>query len=259
MVEICVAVADLDSAHGLMQGLARLFDRASVSFDSTRSEVRVRSEWESRAVMHVIDAVESWLAADDIGSAKLSIGDRSVTLFGPGRSAPPQRDLSEQAEGHAMKNACVATPASETDDQVRALATISALMRSAQGGNDSVTMLGRACESIGRALGFERTGIVRLSDDDRADAIAAHDWPLRELTEFAASAEVHAIFGLARQTGDVLLLTQALTLARGSRAVVVVPLIAAGRCHGFLLAARGDTAFDLDPTSRLLLATLGDI
>src|SRR5207248_1750322 len=34
---------------------------------------------------------------------------------------------------------------------------------------------------------------------------------------------------------------------------------AAGRCHGFLLAARGDTAFDLDPTSRLLLATLGDI
>jgi hypothetical protein len=98
MVEICVAVADLDSAHGLMQGLARLFDRASVSFDSTRSEVRVRSEWESRAVVHVIDAVENWLANDDVGSAKLSIGDRSVTLFGPGRSAPPQRGLSEQAE-----------------------------------------------------------------------------------------------------------------------------------------------------------------
>ena len=96
MVEICVAVADPACAHGLMQGLARLFGRSSVSFDTRRSEVRVRSEWESRAVIHVIDAVESWLAADDVVSAELSIGDRSVTLFGPGRSAPPPRALSEQ-------------------------------------------------------------------------------------------------------------------------------------------------------------------
>src|SRR5437868_6911229 len=108
-----------------------------------------------------------------------------------------------------MTEACVTTPVFETDRQVRALATISALMRSAQGDNDSVTMLGRVCESIGRTLGFERTGIVRLSDDDRADAIAAHGWPLRELTDFAASAEVRAALGEARRPGGVLALTQA--------------------------------------------------
>jgi len=98
MVEICVAVAEPACADGLMQALARLFGRASVSFDSARSEVRVRSEWESRAVIHVIDAVEGWLAADDVVSAKLSIGDRSVTLFGPGSSTPAPQVLSKHGE-----------------------------------------------------------------------------------------------------------------------------------------------------------------
>jgi hypothetical protein len=84
MVEICVAVADPDCAHGLMRALATLFDRSSVSFDRARSEVRVCSEWESRSVMRVIDVVESWLAADGIASAKLSIGARSYTMVGPG-------------------------------------------------------------------------------------------------------------------------------------------------------------------------------
>jgi hypothetical protein len=31
----------------------------------------------------VIDAVQSWLEADGLGSAKLSIGDRSYTMVGP--------------------------------------------------------------------------------------------------------------------------------------------------------------------------------
>jgi hypothetical protein len=87
MVEICLAVADPTHAHGLMRRLAELFGRSSVSFDRTRNEVRVRSEWESRAVMEVIDVVENWLAADGIASAKLSIGDRSHTLFGPASPA----------------------------------------------------------------------------------------------------------------------------------------------------------------------------
>jgi len=85
MVEIRVALSDPAHAHGLMRALAGLFDRSSVSFDSARSEVRVHSEWESRAVMQVVSAVEGWLAADAIDSAKLSIGDRSVMLFGPGK------------------------------------------------------------------------------------------------------------------------------------------------------------------------------
>ncbi len=84
MVEIRVALTDSTVAHGLLQRLARLFDRSSVSFDGMHNEVRVRSEWESRSVVEVIDVVQSWLEADDVDSAKLSVGDRSYTMLGPG-------------------------------------------------------------------------------------------------------------------------------------------------------------------------------
>jgi hypothetical protein len=80
MVVIRVVVTDASHLHGLMLRLGRLFDRSSVSFDGARREVRVRSEWESRSVVEVIDAVQSWLAADGLGSATLSVGDRSYTL-----------------------------------------------------------------------------------------------------------------------------------------------------------------------------------
>ncbi len=83
MMEIRVAIANAADAHVLMRRLATPFDRASVSFDRARSEVRVRSERESRAVLQVIDVVESWLLADDIASAKLSVGERSYTLASP--------------------------------------------------------------------------------------------------------------------------------------------------------------------------------
>jgi hypothetical protein len=83
MVEIRVVVADGVGARGLMRRLAVLFGRASVSFDRRRNEVRVRSEWESRSVVEVIDTVQAWLAADEIDSAELSVGDRSYTMVGP--------------------------------------------------------------------------------------------------------------------------------------------------------------------------------
>ena len=82
MVEIRVEVPDAGGALGLIRNLRGLFERYSVSFDGTRNEVRVRSEWESRSVDHVIDMVEWWLGAVGAGSAKLSIDDRSYTVVG---------------------------------------------------------------------------------------------------------------------------------------------------------------------------------
>src|SRR4029453_10947308 len=61
MVEIRVAVPDATRVHGLMHHLGGVFDCSSVSFDETRSEVQVRSEWESRSLVQVLGAVESWL------------------------------------------------------------------------------------------------------------------------------------------------------------------------------------------------------
>jgi hypothetical protein len=83
MVEICVGVAEGGGVHGLMRRLTGVFDRSSVSFDGARKEVRVRSEWESRAVVQVIGAVEEWLVEDGIDAAELSIGDRSYILVAP--------------------------------------------------------------------------------------------------------------------------------------------------------------------------------
>jgi hypothetical protein len=83
MVEICVSVADVGRVSGLMRRLATLFDRSSVSFDRSRKEVRVKSEWESRGVVRVVEAVEAWLEEDGVEAATLSIGDRSYTLAGP--------------------------------------------------------------------------------------------------------------------------------------------------------------------------------
>jgi hypothetical protein len=92
MVEIRVAVPDATRVQGLMRRLAGLFDRSSVSFDGARREVRVRSEWESRSVVQVLGAVESWLAEDGPDSARLSVGDRSYTMLGPrGLGAPDGR------------------------------------------------------------------------------------------------------------------------------------------------------------------------
>jgi hypothetical protein len=80
MVEIRVAVEDATSAVKLARRLATLFDRASISFDRSHSEVRVESEWESRAVRGVVEVVQAWLSEDGAESATLSIGDRSYTL-----------------------------------------------------------------------------------------------------------------------------------------------------------------------------------
>jgi hypothetical protein len=83
MVEIRVAVADATRVPGLMARLTGIFDRSALSFDRSRKEVRVRSEWESRGVVHVVDAVVAWLAENGSDSATLSIGNRSYTMAGP--------------------------------------------------------------------------------------------------------------------------------------------------------------------------------
>jgi hypothetical protein len=80
LVEIRVTVEDATRVPGLVHGLASLFDRSSISFDGSRNEVRVESEWESRAVSGVIEAVQTWLSEDGAGSATLSVGNRSYRL-----------------------------------------------------------------------------------------------------------------------------------------------------------------------------------
>jgi hypothetical protein len=61
--------------------LAVVFHQFSVSVDETRNEACVRSERDSSAVAHVVDAVEGWLA--EIGASSAKPGDRSFTMVRP--------------------------------------------------------------------------------------------------------------------------------------------------------------------------------
>ena len=87
MVEIRVAVEDGTGVHGLMRRLAALFGRSAISLDGSRNEVRVESEWESRAVVGVFEAVEAWIDEEGGKSARLSIGKHSYLVAGR-RSLP---------------------------------------------------------------------------------------------------------------------------------------------------------------------------
>ena len=82
MVEIRIAVGDATRVPGLMRRLAGLFDRSKLSFDGSRKEVLVTSEWESRSVAQVVDAVAAWLAENGADSATLWVGKRSYTMNG---------------------------------------------------------------------------------------------------------------------------------------------------------------------------------
>ena len=85
MVDIRVRVEDTTRVPELMHRLAKVFTRSSLSFDRATKEIRIASEWESRTVVSVIEAVQAWVAENDV-SATLSIGDRSYTA---GTSTPP--------------------------------------------------------------------------------------------------------------------------------------------------------------------------
>ena len=84
-MEIRISVDDATFAPELMRRLEGLFDTSSVSFDRVRNEVKVESEWGSRAVATLVELVGAWADANGAASATLSLGDRSQTVIG---SAP---------------------------------------------------------------------------------------------------------------------------------------------------------------------------
>jgi hypothetical protein len=63
-----------------MRRLAALFGRSAISFDHSRREVRVESEWESRALVEVIETVEAWISEVGGKGARLSIGEHAYYL-----------------------------------------------------------------------------------------------------------------------------------------------------------------------------------
>jgi hypothetical protein len=88
VIRIALPDTDLTTVTSLSERLGEVIETASIWLDGGRSEVRVLAELESEsAIMHVIDAVQTWLSEAGATSAALSIGDRSYTLVGQERIA----------------------------------------------------------------------------------------------------------------------------------------------------------------------------
>ena len=87
MVDIRVEVEDTTRVPALVGRLAKIFERSAISFDRSRNEVFVDSEWESRAVRGVLEVVQTWLTEDGAESATLSIGGCSYPLRTPAELA----------------------------------------------------------------------------------------------------------------------------------------------------------------------------
>ena len=79
MVEIEVSVADGTRVHGLMRRLRGVFDSAEVAYDSARKHVRVRAEWESRAVVEVVG-----VGHEVAGGSSVAVGRPAAPARFPG-------------------------------------------------------------------------------------------------------------------------------------------------------------------------------
>lgn|GEM_PF-6768689 len=76
-------VTKLVSPRHSVDDTGAVLGQAAVSFDAACNEVRVRSDWGSRAVDQILGAVASGLAEDGIRSATLAIGDAVYTVVTP--------------------------------------------------------------------------------------------------------------------------------------------------------------------------------
>jgi signal transduction histidine kinase len=237
MVEVDVTVADAALVGGLVRSLRCRFDASGVSYDPVLKQIRIGCGSDSGGAPAVVEAVERWIEFSGAAVGLLAVGTTSYTLVGSG------------PEAHVIDSA----------RDAGALAAISAVLRSVEGADDSVTLLRRLSESISFELGFERVGIASdFAESGLAAGVATHGWSRHELMTLAASDELQAIRGGGQGT-PVLAHVQAAGPGGQSGALVVVPLGTGGRFRGVLLADHGGTAFELDGRQRALLSTLGTL
>lgn len=134
----------------------------------------------------------------------------------------------------------------------------------AQGGVGVNELLERVCVSVVDSLGFERCGVGRFNPETgEITPVVSHGVPLDELP--TVRLDEQPLFQRALERGEAVLadardpegLSTALTEQFGAVTILAVPLLAEGRCLGFLAADRGGGVFDLDESTLDLMTTIG--
>jgi signal transduction histidine kinase len=217
MVEIRVAVDDDTSVHGLMRRLAALFGRSAISFDRSCNEVRIVSEWESRGVVRVIDAVEDWINEDGGEGATMWIGEHSYRLAGPPLPA-----------GRPM----IALEA----DRRNTLELVQQVSLASRGGVSPQVFLQRVCGAVAEMFAFDCVTALQFHPEaeEVSEVAVAGDPPAEQECRWAI-----AWAPLLVRAWE----SQALVFVSGDEggdagSAFALPLTNADRCLGFLSGNR---------------------
>jgi signal transduction histidine kinase len=153
-------------------------------------------------------------------------------------------------------------PVRELTPELRALYDLA--RGAAQGGIGVDELLERVCVSVVDSLGFERCGVGRF-DSKTGDItpVVSHGVPKDEVP--TVRLDEQPLLQRALERGEAVLadardsegLSSALSEQFNVVTILAVPLLAEGRCLGFLAADRGGGTFDLDQSALDLMTTIG--
>jgi signal transduction histidine kinase len=155
-------------------------------------------------------------------------------------------------------------PVRELTPELRALYDLA--RGAAQGGIGVDELLERVCVSVVDSLGFERCGVGRFDPETGViTPVVSHGVPREEVP--TVNLDEQPLLQRALEQGEAVLadardsegLSSALTEQFGVVTVLAVPLLAEGRCLGFLAADRGGGAFELDESALDLMTTIGAV
>ncbi|MDQ3858869.1 MAG: GAF domain-containing sensor histidine kinase [Actinomycetota bacterium] len=154
----------------------------------------------------------------------------------------------------------------EPTPELRALSDLA--RAAAEGPYDVGDLLDRICASIAETFGFGRATVAEYDEDGRTLTPVASRGVALEALPRAIPIETQPIFERALAEGGAVFvedvrddpgLSPELVEALGVRSVLVVPLVSAGRCVGFVCADRGGDVFRLDEPTLAVLTTFGQV
>jgi len=125
-------------------------------------------------------------------------------------------------------------------------------------------LLERVCASVVESLGFERCGVGRFNPETlEITPVVSHGVPLDQAP--IVRLDEQPLLQRALERGEAVLadardpegLSPTLTERFGVVTILAVPLLAEGRCLGFLAADRGGGSFELDQGALDLATTIG--
>ncbi len=154
----------------------------------------------------------------------------------------------------------------ELTPELRALSDLA--RAAAEGPYEVADLLDRICASVVETFGFTRASVAEYDEERRTLSAVASRGVRLDAIPRAVPIETQPVFERALESGDAVFvedirgdpgLSPELVEAFGVRSVLVVPLLSADHCLGFLSADRGGEVFRMDEATLAVLTTIGQV